>query len=154
MSGVYSVVFNAVSVSLTQDLFQIVASSTKPAVILGYDLSQITDHGDTAEEILTVAVKSGQTTTGSGGGTPTPVPTDSTATAAGFVALTNNTTKASAGTIVTHHVTAWNTRMPLQVLFTQEQQLVMVASRRATIEITAPAGARSCNGTLWVQEIG
>jgi hypothetical protein len=155
MSGTYSVQFNGVAMTAQQDLFELVAASAKPLVILGFSLSQATEVGDAGEEGLSILLKSGQTTSGSGGSAPTPVPSDSTMPAAGFTAEANNTTKASAGTIVTHGAWAWNVRAPLEVLFTQEQQLLMVASRRCTLELaTTPADSITANATIWLQEIG
>lgn len=155
MSGLYTVQFNGVAVTAQQDLFELVGSATKPFVILGFTLSQTTEIADAQEEGLSILVKSGQTTSGSGGSAPTPVANDSTAAAAGFTAEANNTTKATAGTIVTHSAYSWNVRMPLEVLFTQEQQLIMVAARRCTVELgTTPADSITMNGTIWVQEIG
>lgn len=155
MSGVYTVQFNGVAVTAQMDLFELVAASGKPIVILGFAISQSTEVGDSAEEALSILLKSGQTTSGSGGSAPTPVANDSTMAAAGFTAEVNNTTKASAGTIVTHGAWNWNIRVPLDVLFTQEQQLVMAASRRCTLELaTAPADSVTMSGTIWVQEIG
>lgn len=156
MSGIYTVQFNGVAATAQQDLFELVAASGKPIVILGFELSQTTELGDAAEEQLSVLVKSGQTTSGSGGSAPTPAATDTSNTvAAGFTAEANNTTKASAGTIVTHAAYAWNVRMPLQVLFTQEQQLLMAASRRFTVELAStPADSITINGVIWVQEVG
>lgn len=155
MSGVYTVQFNGVAATAQQDLFELVAASGKPIVILGFSLSQSTEVGDSAEEALSILLKSGQSTSGSGGSTPTPVANDSTMAAAGFTAEANNTTKASSGTIVTHGAWNWNIRVPLDVLFTQEQQLVMAASRRCTLELaTTPADSITISGVIWVQEIG
>ena len=155
MSGVYTVQFNGVAVTAQMDLFELVANSAKPIVILGFSLSQSTEVGDSAEEALSILLKSGQTTSGSGGSTPTPVANDSTMAAASFTAEANNTTKASAGTIVTHGAWNWNIRVPLDVLFTQEQQLVMAASRRCTLELaTTPADSITMSGVIWVQELG
>lgn len=155
MSGVYTVQFNGVAVSAAQDLFELVAASGKPIVILGFTLSQTTELGDAAEEALSILLKSGQSTSGSGGSSPTPVANDSTMAAASFAAEANNTTKASSGTIVTHGSWAWNIRQPLDVLFTQEQQLVMAASRRCTLElVSAPADSVTMSGVMWIQEIG
>lgn len=155
MSGVYTVQFNGVAVTAAQDLFELVAASGKPIVILGFTLSQTTELGDAAEEALSILLKSGQSTSGSGGSSPTPVANDSTMAAASFAAEANNTTKASSGTIVTHGSWAWNIRQPLDVLFTQEQQLVMAASRRCTLELVgAPADSVTMSGTIWIQEIG
>ena len=156
MSGVFTVQFNGVAITASQDLFELVGASTKPYVILGFDISQTSDYGDANEEGLLVQLKSGQTTSGSGGSAPTPVNNEpASANTAGFTAEANNTTKASAGTIVTHGSWAWNVRMSLTVLFTQEQQLLMAAARRSTLELVGvPADSITVNGTIWVQEIG
>lgn len=155
MSGVYTVQFNGVAATAQQDLFELVAASTKPIVILGFSLSQSTEVGDAQEEGLSLLFKSGQTTSGSGGSAPTPVACDSSGSAASFTAEANNTTKASAGTIVTHAAWNWNVRMPFDVIFTPEQQLIMASSRRCTLELaTTPADSITISGTIWVQELG
>jgi hypothetical protein len=155
MSGVYTIQFNGVAATAQQDLFEVVAASGKPIVILGFGLSQSTEVGDTAEEGLSVLLKSGQTTSGSGGSTPTIVATDSSAPSASFTAEANNTTKASVGTIVTHYAYNWNVRMPLDVIFPEPMQLLMAGSRRATLELaTTPADSITISGYLVVQEIG
>lgn len=155
MSGVFTVQFNGVAATVQQDLFEIVGHASRPYVILGYSLSQTTELGDAAEEQLLILLKSGQSTSGSGGSAPTPVATDSSGGSAGFTAEANNTTKASTGTIVTHEARSWNVRGPFDVLYTQEQQLIMPAGRRATLELAStPADSITINGTIWVQEIG
>lgn len=155
MSGIYTVQFNDVAITAAQDLFEIVAASGKPLVLLGYGLSQKTDVGDAAEEILTLLFKSGQTTSGSGGSSPTPVNQDTSGGAASFTAEANNTTKASAGTIVTHFPDAWNVRQPLRVILAEPEQIMIAAGRRATLELlNAPADSLTVNGYLLVQEIG
>lgn len=159
MSGVFSVQFNAISVSAVQDLFAILAGANQPCVVLGYEISQVTDHGDAAEEQLPVLLRSGATVAGTGGNAPTPIPTDTSGAAlstSAFTARTNDaTTQAGTGTVVVHHATVWNTRMPLQVLFTQEQQILLKAGRRIVLALgAAPSGARVCSGTMWLQEIG
>lgn len=155
MSGVYTVQFNGVAVTAQQDLFELTAASGKPIVILAFHLSQSTEVGDAQEEGLSLLFKSGQTVSGSGGSAGTAVGVDSSASAASFVAEVNNTTKANTGTIVTHAVWNWNVRMPFDVVFTPEQQLIMAASRRCTLELaTTPADSITMSGTIWVQEIG
>lgn len=155
MSGVYTVSFSGVVVTAQQDLFELVAASAKPLAILALHLSQSSEVGDAQEEGLSILIKSGQTTSGSGGTTPTPVATDTANAAASFTAEANNTTKASAGTILTHAAYNWNVRMPFDLIFTPEQQLLMGAGRRCTIELAStPADSITMSGTLWVQEIG
>ncbi len=75
--------------------------------------------------------------------------------AAGLTVECNNTTKASAGTIVTHAAWAFEVRQGLNIVFTQEQQKLMAAARRMTIELaTTPADSVTMNGTIDLQEIG
>lgn len=155
MSGIYTVQFNGVAITTQQDLFELVAASGKPIVLLAFGLSQTTELGDAQEEQLLILLKSGQSTSGSGGSAPTPVPTDSGGIAASFTAEVNNTTKASTGTIVTHKPYAWNVRAPLDIVFTEQEQLVMAAGRRMTIELAStPNDSITCNGYAVVQEIG
>ena len=155
MSGVYDITFSGVAVTAQQDLFEIVGHASRPYVVLALHLSQSTEVGDAQEEGLSIQIKSGQTTSGSGGTAPTPAPTEPGGAAAGFTAEVNNTTKASAGTIVTHDSRNWNVRGPLDIVFTQEQQKVMAAGRRLTVELaTTPADSITVSGTLTVQEIG
>ena len=153
MSGVFRVPF-AYTGNANVDLSEITAASGKPCVILGFDVGQTSDVGDAAEEILALSLKTGATTSGSGGSAATPVNTDTSGGAAGFAAEQANTTKASAGTIVTHGVFHWNVRMPLQIRFTQEEQILLAASARATLEIPAATDSLTISGQLLVQEIG
>lgn len=154
MSGVFRVPF-AYTGNANVDLSEVTAASTKPLVILGFDIGQTSDVGDAAEEILLLVIKSGQTTSGSGGSSATPVNVDQSGGAASFAAEQANTTKASGGTIVSHgsgfH---WNVRMPLQIRFTQEEQILLPAATRATLEIPAAADSLTIAGQLICQEIG
>lgn len=155
MSGIYTVQFTGVAVTAQQDFFEIVAASAKPLVLIGFGLSQSTDVGDAAEEGLSVLVKSGSTTSGSGGSAPTPVALDSSQSAAGFTAEVNNTTKATAGTIVTHYAYNWNVRMPLDIILPEPMQIILVGARRMTIELaTTPADSLTVSGYAVLQEIG
>lgn len=156
MSGVFDVGTSGVAVTAQQDLLEINAASTKPIVWLGFTLSQTTEVGDAQEEELLIQLKSGQTTSGSGGSSPTPVNTDpASGAAASFTAEANNTTKASAGTIVVHGTWAWNVRTQLEVVFTPEQQKIMAASRRSTLELgSTPADSITMNVNASIQEIG
>lgn len=154
-SRVYTVQFTGVAVTAQQDLFEITAAAGKNARLLAVYLSQSTEVGDTAEEGLSILIKSGQTTSGSGGSAPTPVPTSVTNAAAGFAAEVNNTTKASAGTIVTHHADNWNIRMPFQLILPEKMQIDLTGSRRMTVELaTTPADSITMSGTIYVEEFG
>lgn len=154
MSRMYTVQFSGVAVTAQQDFFEIVAPSTGAIIVHAIELSQTTEFGDAQEEQLLIQLKSGQTTSGSGGSAPTPVPLAFGDSAAGFTAEANNTTKASAGTIVTHASWAWNVRGEFLKLFTPEMRPIVRASRRMTVELgTTPADSITMNGTIWVEEL-
>ena len=155
MSGIYTVTFSGVAVTAQQDFFEVVAAADSPLVIIAYGISQSSDVGDAAEEGLSVILKSGSTTSGSGGSAFTPVPTDGSSAAASFVAEINNTTKATTGTIVAHYTYNWNVRMPLDIILPEPMQIILPASRRATLELaTTPADSLTVSGYMVLQEIG
>lgn len=156
MSGIYTVQFNGVAATVQQDLFELVAHASKQCVLLSVSLSQTTEVGDAQEENLSILIKSGQTTSGSGGSSYTPVALDTSSTqAAGFTAEVNNTTKASAGTIVTHYPYTWNVRMPFDIILPDTMQLIFGAGKRLTVELaTTPADSITISGFAVVQEIG
>lgn len=135
------------------DLLEMVAPTAKGLIILGFDIGQTSDVGDAAEEIIALSIKSGQSTSGSGGSAATAIPTDCVSTIASGAAFEQaNTTKASAGTIIDHGPWHWNVRMPLSVVFTQEQQIVLPAARRATLEIPVATDSLTISGKVWVQD--
>ena len=105
------------------------------------ELTQSTDVKDAEEEMLQLAWKSGQTTGGSGGNTGvTPIPLLLGDAAHGMTIETFNTTKATAGTIVTHKVWDWNVRIPFLYVFTPETRLFLPPSTRGTFELVAAPG--------------
>lgn len=155
MGRIYTATFGATAVAAVQDLFELVAPADAIVKIHRLHLSQTTDVGDAAEEILQVQLTSGHTSSGSGGGAVTPVPKELGDAAFGGTCEANNTTQASAGTIVTHYNWSWNIRGPLEIVFTPEEAPILSPSRRACIELpAAPADSITCNGTLVFEEIG
>lgn len=153
MSGIYRVPF-AYTGAANVDLCEVTAAAGKPLVILGFDIGQSSDVGDAAEEIVPLTIKVGATTSGSGGSASTPVNTDTSGSAASLAAEQANTTKATGGTIVTHGTYHWNVRMGYEKVFTQEQQILLAAGTRATLEIPAVTDSLTIAGQLYVQEIG
>ena len=151
----YSVIFNAVAMTVQQDLFEVVSAAAKPTWIFGLFLSQSTEVGDAMEEHLNILLKSGQTTTGSGGSTPTAIPRVLGDTAYGGTVKVNNTTKATAGTIVTHEAWNWNIRVPFDKIWTPEMLIMVPGGGRLTVELaTTPADSVTMSGTLWIGELG
>jgi hypothetical protein len=157
MGRLYAVTFENVSVSAQVDFFELSPADDKALLIHGLYLSQSSDVGDAAEEMLRVQILRGHTTSGSGGSAATPAPLPSSAgVAAGFAAETNNTTIASAGTAVALHSEAFNIRAGLQYIPTPEAR---PGASRANVTLVvrlmaAPADALSVSGTLIVEEMG
>src|SRR3990167_5502415 len=155
MGRLYTVQFNAVAVTAQQDFFEINVAATKVALVHEIHLSQVSEVGDAAEEGLAILMKSGATTSGSGGTAPTAVPLALGDAAYAGTVEANNTTKATAGTIVTHAAWNWNVRVPFDVIFTPETRKPIAPSGRLTIELaTTPADSITMSGYMVVEEIG
>ena len=155
LGRIYTVIFNDVTVTAAQDLFEILAPSGGGLELLEIHLSQQTELGDAMEEMLNIVTKSGQTTTGSGGTTPTAVPLLLGDAAFGGTCKVNNTTKATAGTIVTHHTWWWNIRVPFDVVFTPETCKFLQPSARMTVELVgAPADTMDISGWIAFRSMG
>jgi hypothetical protein len=146
---IFTVQFTDVAVTAQQDFFELVAGSADSVLIHSLGLFQTTEVGDAAEEALTVLLKSGQTTSGSGGSAPTAIPRKLGATAFAGTTEANNTTKASAGTIVTKYVWGWNVRAPLVHIWTPETRPLVNPGTRMTVELgTTPADSITMSGYL------
>ena len=98
MSRMYSVTFEAVSVSAPQDLFQIIGASGKVLRIIDISLADIDTTEPTNQQLsLRCRLLPATVTNGSGGSAPTPQPFDPGDAAASFTAKANSTTKATTG---------------------------------------------------------
>jgi hypothetical protein len=151
----YTAVFNNVAVTAIQDLFEIVAPADAVVVLHDIHLSQNTDVGDAAEEVLRIELTSGHTTSGSGGSAVTPVPVSLGDAAFGGTCEANNTTQASAGTIVTKYVWNWNIRVGFDKVFTPETRPIISPSARMCLELpAAPADSVTMSGSITFEEIG
>lgn len=156
MGRMYAVTFENVAVTAAQDFFEISPADDRPVLIHAIYLSQSTDVGDAAEEMLRVKIIRGHTTGGSGGSAPTPAPLGSSAdAAAGFTAEVNNTTIASAGTAVDLHAETFNIRAGLVYIPTPEARPGASQANTTLVVrlMAAPADALSMSGTLIVEEL-
>jgi hypothetical protein len=154
MSGIYTVVFNNVAVTAIQDLFEINAAADSVVFIHDIHLSQNTDMGDAQEEALRIELTSGHTTSGSGGTAPTAIPRNIGQSAYGGTVEVNNTTQASAGTIVTHYVWNWNIRVGFDKVFTPETRPRIAPSGRMCLELpAAPADSVTMSGSITLEEV-
>ena len=154
MSGrMYSMAFKDVAVTAAQDFFELTAATSGVTILHGVYLSQTSDVGDAAEEILTVEISTGATSSGSGGATGVEVPLslgDSAATAVGEV---NNTTEAASGTIVVKHQDAFNIRVGWQYLPPPEQRISWSANILSVALITVPNDSITMSGTMIWEEL-
>ena len=154
MGRIYTVPIAPAAQTAAQDFWAIVSGTNRGTRLAGIHLFQTTDVGDAAEEILRIRVRSGQTTVGSGGTAPTPVTADSDDVAAAFTARINDTTQASAGTILTHAELGWNIRIDREWWLPPGYTFTFKGARRWTVEFpAAPADSITVGGTLWVEEL-
>jgi hypothetical protein len=159
MPRLYTVIFENVSISAAQDLFELTPADDKPIELAGLYISNVggtADAGDAQEEILRWAIISGHTTSGSGGTAPTPNKAKSRAdAAAGFTAEVNNTTIASAGTPLTLHADGWNVRIPGGAWIVPPEMRIGASQADTTIVVrllSTPNDAISVSATLYVLE--
>lgn len=160
MARLYAVTFTAATLPATNalDVFEISPADDKPVRFAGLTLDNVgvaADAGDAQEELLSVAVIRGYTSSGSGGSTPTPVPLDPNSAAAAFTAETNNTTVANTGTTTTPAAFGWNVRVPLREFWPEELQPQASQANTTMVVRIAAGGADtiSFNGTLYVVEL-
>jgi hypothetical protein len=157
--AIYTAVFGPLDVAVAQDLFEITSPTDAITIIHGVELSQSTELGDAAEELLTISLRRGNTTAGNGTllapATTGPHPIESGSSAYGGAVRINSATKASAGTPQVLRVDNWNVRMSYLWLPTPEMRPIMGPSVRVAVElVNAPADAIRMSGTLWFEELG
>lgn len=157
MPRVYTAIFDNVSVTALQDLFELTPAANKPIEILGFSFSQTgnADVGDVAEELLPLQLIRGFTTSGSGGTTPTPAPFDAIDTAAGCVVEANNTTVANTGTTATLWSDNFNVRAGYTMLFPPDMRpRCSAAETRIVLKLPrSPADAILLSGTITFREL-
>jgi len=150
----YTVVFSAVAVAAAQDLFELLVADDKPIEIVGIELGQSSDAGDSADELLQISFIRGFTASGSSGSSATPAPNNPNDAAASFTAEVNNTSLATTGTTATLHTGTWNVRAGLTYWFPEGMgPKASQANTSIVVRQTAPADALTMSGTLYVREL-
>lgn len=150
MGRFYSVTLPETAITAAADLFEITAATDKPIKVWGWNISQDTDVGDSAEEVLQVTLQRG-VTAGSGGSSITPVAMIANDASAGAT-CTNRTTAHTNGSILWQ--TGWNIRVPLEMWFTPESAPVIGADDDpVTLTMTAPADSITVSGSLLFEEL-
>ncbi len=158
--ALYSAVFNRVNVVAIQDLFELTSATDSVTIVHAVELSQSSELGDAAEEMLNLVFRRGTNLTTSGTvGTQaiTSQPLESGSSAYGGVVDINNTTRMAAGTgtIADLRVDNWNVRMPYLWLPTPEMRPILGPGWRFTVSLDiAPVDAITMSGTLTFEEIG
>jgi len=155
----YTVVFQAVAITASQDLFMIAPADDKPVELLAVHFGQHTDFGDAQDENLRWSVIRGLATVGSVGTSPTPQPVKGTNTAAGFTARCNDTTKAvvGAGTTEILHADDFNIRSGLYHRWDipgSEPDCTQGKTRIVVRLEAAPVDSITGDGTLLLGEFG
>lgn len=153
MPRVYTVEFESDAATTGDDLFELDAAAEKPIEVFGLFISQSTEVGDAAEEMIRYRIIRGHTTSGSGGAATTPRPVDAADSAAGFACETNNTTVASAGTAVNLHSGNFNVRAGEQLWLPEGAGWWTSGTSLLVCRlVAAPADSVSFTGTLYVRE--
>jgi hypothetical protein len=160
MGRIYTATFKSTAVTATQDLFEIAGPTDAVTIIHEWSLTQSTETGDSAEEMLILTTNRGvgTVTSGSGGATVTPQPVSDGDPVYGGTVERNNTTIMAVGTgslDTDLEVHAWNVRVPFQRIYTPETRPTISPGNRWTLELeTAPADSITMHGTVVFEEIG
>lgn len=160
MGRIYTATFKDIAVTAAQDLFEIAAPTDAVVVVHDWALTQKTEVGDAAEEMLVLTANRGvgSVTSGSGGGVVTPQPVSDGDPAFGGIVERNNTTimAVGSGTLETDlEVMNWNVRVPFLRIYTPETRPVLSPGNRWTLELeTAPADSITMSGQITFEEIG
>jgi len=152
MGRMYAAVFEEVAATAAQDLFELVAPSTGVVLVHSIHISQSSDAGDAASEMLNILVHRG-TATGTGGSSVTPSPLAVGDSAFGGTCEANNTTQSAEGTFLGAY--NFNIMAGLDIVFTPETRPVISPSGLFIVELqTTPADSLTMSGTLIFEELG
>jgi len=152
---VYTVVFEKVTVSAVQDLFQIKGAAGKILLIKECSVSSADSTLPTAQMMaLRMRFLPATVTDGSGGSTPTPQKTDPGDAAASFTALANSTTPATtSGTAV--KIREDGAHLYAGYSYSFAKPPIVGPSESFVFElITAPSANWVLSGTVTVEELG
>lgn len=100
MGRIFAVPIASAANTVAVDWVEVRAAASRSLRLVELRIGQSTEVGDSAEEMVRWAIKTGigTVTSGSGGTGPTPYAIDGSADTAGFTAEVNNTTQLAVGT--------------------------------------------------------
>ncbi len=158
MGRMFSARFEAVAISVAQDIFSLGSPTSGLGRLHAIYLGQTSDVGDSAEIMEELRIVTGNTTVGSAGSAPTAVPFQLADTPTVTVRA-NDTTEVSAGTQVIKHSDVWNVRVPWVYLPPPELRIdwgELIAGTKTYLAFqipNAPASAITCTGTIYFEEL-
>lgn len=157
MSRMYVATFDGVSVSVAQDLFEVVAPADAVVRIHSIDVSN--EASETSEQ-LAIRLRRGEgtVTSGSGGSTPTPEPLSNGDPAFGGTVEANNTTAMVVGTGAIKEMGRYGYNIVgggFSWVPTPECRIDISPSDRLVVNLpTAPGAALTMSGVIVFEEIG
>lgn len=155
--GVYTVSFSEqtiASASGDYDLFELVPADDKPIEIIALTLGNKSEVGDAQDEMLSINIVRGNTTSSNGSAT-TPQLLDPADVAASFTAETVGSTPATAGTSVTLMADTFNVRAGgTWILPEVMRPKATQANTGMYVRLTSAAtDDLTLSGTCWVREL-
>lgn len=153
MGRIYTASFEAIPVSVIQDLFEINAPSDACVAIHSAELGQTSDAGDAQAELLRVAWSRAPTASGSGGASVTPAAHEEGTAAFGGTVERNNTTQATGTTVVVPGVFNVQGGYFYQPMIWE--RIVISPGGRLVLELpAAPADSLTMTGRVTFEEYG
>lgn len=152
MGRIYSVAFDATSISEARDLFELNPASGKPCIVHYIRVSAAAS--ETADQLrFTIKRITATFSSGSGGSSGTSVRRDVSDTASSATAETCNSTRAT-GTAETLHAEGCDVRAGFTYLPTPEMRPVFVNNNPLIVGLeAAPAAATTMSGVVVYEEI-
>lgn len=159
MGCLYSTQFTGVTLTTgtPQDAFSLKAATTVVGKLHALFLSQSVKAQDANDAQIGFQIAMGATTQGSGGSTPAAVSGRNTLGTSGMTIHANDTTQASAGTIVIPHTFSFNDRAGEALVLTPEMREIFTWGGAATclvVKILSPSQTYTSgfNGVIYWEE--
>jgi len=156
MAGqIYTAVFENVTVTALQDLFEVIAPADAVLEILRWKISQ--EESETSQQLgFKTAMAAGAYTTGSGGTTPTPGKTMTGDPASGSTVRANSTTPAvvGSGTLVTIERYGENVLNGVEWIYIPEDRPIVSPTDAFIIGLMVAPTSLEMSGTVVWREIG
>lgn len=141
--------------TVSTDIFEYTAPSTKTAIITSVYIGQTTEFGDAASETLRVQFIKGFTVSGTAGvQLQVPVPLQTGFAAAAGLCDTHNTTLANTGTSLILLEDVWNVQAGYQWRPAPNEYIILAPSQRLVVRLAAPADITTFSGTMLITEVG